>query len=193
KLPAPVKAYIAKNNINFYIINAIDVAKEIGLGNKTNTVLQSAFFSIANIIPGEQAIEYMKQAAYKSFAKKGEDIVNMNYAAIEKGAKEVVKVDVPAAWADCEGGLPVHKAESERQELADFINNIQFPCNAQRGDELPVSAFTSMPDGTFPQGSAAFEKRGIAVDVPEWIPENCIQCNQCAFVCPHAVIRPFAL
>ena len=190
KLPAPVKAYIAKNNINFYIINAIDVAKEIGLGNKTNTVLQSAFFSIANIIPGDKAIEYMKQAAYKSFAKKGEDIVNMNYAAIERGAGEVVKVDVPAAWANAEGGLPVHKAESERKELADFINNIQFPCNAQRGDELPVSAFTSMPDGTFPQGSAAFEKRGIAVDVPEWIPDNCIQCNQCSIVCPHAVIRP---
>ena len=190
KLPAPVKAYIAKNNINFYIINAIKVAKEIGLGNKTNTVLQSAFFSIANIIPADQAIDYMKKAAYKSFAKKGDDIVNMNYAAIEKGAGEVIKVDVPAAWADCEGGLPVHKAVSDRKDLEAFINNIQTPCNAQRGDELPVSTFTSMPDGTFPQGSAAFEKRGIAVDVPHWIPENCIQCNQCSIVCPHAVIRP---
>ena len=190
KLPAPVKAYIAKNNINFYIINAIKVAKEIGLGNKTNTVLQSAFFSIANIIPADQAIDYMKKAAYKSFAKKGDDIVNMNYAAIERGAGEVVKVDVPASWADCEGGLPDVKAVSERKDLESFINNIQTPCNAQRGDELPVSTFTSMPDGTFPQGSAAFEKRGIAVDVPEWIPENCIQCNQCSIVCPHAVIRP---
>ncbi len=190
KLPAPVKAYIAKNNINFYIINAIKVAKEIGLGNKTNTVLQSAFFSIANIISGDEAIDYMKKAAYKSFAKKGDDIVNMNYAAIERGAGEVVKVDVPASWADCEGGLPEVKAVSERKDLESFINNIQTPCNAQRGDELPVSTFTSMPDGTFPQGSAAFEKRGIAVDVPEWIPENCIQCNQCSFVCPHAVIRP---
>ena len=190
KLPAPVKAYIAKNNINFYIINAIKVAKEIGLGNKTNTVLQSAFFSIANIIPADQAIDYMKKAAYKSFAKKGDDIVNMNYAAIERGAGEVVKVDVPASWANCEGGLPNVKAVSERKDLESFINNIQSPCNAQRGDELPVSTFTSMPDGTFPQGSAAFEKRGIAVDVPEWIPENCIQCNQCSIVCPHAVIRP---
>ncbi len=190
KLPAPVKAYIAKNSINFYIINAIKVAKEIGLGNKTNTVLQSAFFSIANIIPADQAIDYMKKAAYKSFAKKGDDIVNMNYAAIERGAGEVVKVDVPASWANCEGDLPNVKAVSERKDLESFINNIQSPCNAQRGDELPVSTFTSMPDGTFPQGSAAFEKRGIAVDVPEWIPENCIQCNQCSIVCPHAVIRP---
>ena len=193
KLPAPVKAYIAKNNINFYIINAIKVAKEIGLGNKTNTVLQSAFFSIANIIPAADAIEYMKKAAYKSFAKKGEDIVNMNYAAIEKGAGEVIKVDVPASWADAEGSLPVHTATGDNKKLVDYINNIQIPVNAQRGDQLPVSTFVDMADGTFPQGSAAFEKRGIAVDVPQWIPENCIQCNFCSMVCPHAVIRPFAL
>ena len=193
KLPAPVKAYIAKNNINFYIINAIKVAKEIGLGNKTNTVLQSAFFSIANIIPAEDAIEYMKKAAYKSFAKKGDDIVNMNYAAIEKGAGEVIKVDVPASWADAEGTLPVHTATGDRKDLVDFVNNILIPVNAQRGDKLPVSTFVGMADGTFPQGSAAYEKRGIAVDVPEWIPENCIECNQCSFVCPHAVIRPVIL
>ena len=193
KLPAPVKAYIAKNNINFYIINAIKVAKEIGLGNKTNTVLQSAFFSIANIIPANDAIEYMKQAAYKSFSKKGEDIVNMNYAAIEKGAGEVVKVDVPASWANAEGSLPVHVATGSRAELVDYVNKIQIPVNAQRGDSLPVSTFVGMADGTFPQGSAAYEKRGIAVDVPQWIPENCIQCNQCSMVCPHAVIRPFVL
>ncbi|MGN0577692.1 MAG: pyruvate:ferredoxin (flavodoxin) oxidoreductase [Ruminiclostridium sp.] len=193
KLPAPVKAYIAKNNINFYIINAIKVAKEIGLGNKTNTVLQSAFFSIANIIPAADAIEYMKKAAYKSFAKKGEDIVNMNYAAIEKGAGEVIKVDVPASWANAEGSLPVHTATGDNKKLVDYINNIQIPVNAQRGDQLPVSTFVDMADGTFPQGSAAFEKRGIAVDVPQWIPENCIQCNFCSMVCPHAVIRPFAL
>ncbi len=193
KLPAPVKAYIAKNNINFYIINAIKVAKEIGLGNKTNTVLQSAFFSIANIIPPNEAIEYMKQAAYKSFAKKGDDVVNMNYAAIEKGAGEVVKVNVPASWANAEGTLPVHVATGSRKELVDFVNNIQIPVNAQRGDSLPVSTFVGMADGTFPQGSAAYEKRGIAVDVPQWIPENCIQCNFCSMVCPHAVIRPFVL
>ena len=193
KLPAPVKAYIAKNNINFYIINAIKVAKEIGLGNKTNTVLQSAFFSIANIIPADQAIDYMKKMAYKSFAKKGDDIVNMNYAAIEKGAGEVIKVDVPAAWADAAGELPVHTATGDNKALVDFVNKIQIPVNAQRGDSLPVSTFVDIADGTFPQGSAAFEKRGIAVDVPEWIPENCIQCNQCAYVCPHAVIRPFVM
>ena len=193
KLPAPVKAYIAKNNINFYIINAIKVAKEIGLGNKTNTVLQSAFFSIANIIPADEAIDYMKKAAYKSFAKKGEEIVNMNYAAIERGAGEVIKVDVPASWADAEGTLPVSVATGDRKDLVDFVNNILIPVNAQRGDSLPVSTFVDMADGTFPQGSAAYEKRGIAVDVPEWIPENCIQCNQCSFVCPHAVIRPIIL
>ena len=192
KLPAPVKSYIAKNNINFYIINAIKVAKEIGLGNKTNTVLQSAFFSIANIIPADQAIEYMKKMAYKSFAKKGDEIVNMNYAAIEKGAGEVIKVDVPASWANAEGEL-THPHFEGSGKLIDFVNNIQVPVNAQRGDKLPVSTFVDIADGTFPQGSAAFEKRGIAVDVPEWIPENCIQCNQCAFVCPHAVIRPFVL
>ena len=195
KLPAPVKAYIAKNNINFYIINANKVAREIGLGNKTNTVLQSAFFSIANIIPPEDAITYMKKMAYKSFAKKGDDIVNMNYAAIDKGAGEVVKVDVPASWADAEGKLPEHKAEGDNKFLVDFVNKVQIPVNAQRGDQIPVSTFVDMDivDGTFPQGSAAYEKRGIAVDVPEWIPENCIECNQCAFVCPHAVIRPVIL
>ncbi len=193
KLPASVKSYIAKNHINFYIINAIKVAKEIGLGNKTNTVLQSAFFSIANIIPADKAIEYMKKMAYKSFAKKGDDIVNMNYAAIEKGAGEVIKVDVPASWANCEGELKHPHFEGENKFLIDFVNNIQVPVNAQRGDKLPVSTFVDIADGTFPQGSAAFEKRGIAVDVPEWIPENCIQCNQCSFVCPHAVIRPFVM
>ena len=195
KLPAPVKAYIAKNNINFYIINANKVAREIGLGNKTNTVLQSAFFSIANIIPPEDAITYMKKMAYKSFAKKGDDIVNMNYAAIDKGAGEVIKVDVPASWADAEGKLPEHKAEGDNKFLVDFVNKVQIPVNAQRGDQIPVSTFVDMDivDGTFPQGSAAYEKRGIAVDVPEWIPENCIECNQCAFVCPHAVIRPVIL
>ena len=193
KLPAPVKAYIAKNNINFYIINAIKVAKEIGLGNKTNTVLQSAFFSIANIIPAADAVDYMKKAAYKSFAKKGDEIVNMNYAAIDRGAGEVIKVDVPASWANAEGELATHTATGDNKKLVDFVNNILTPVNAQRGDKLPVSTFSGMADGTFPQGSAAYEKRGIAVDVPEWIPENCIQCNQCSMACPHAVIRPIIL
>ncbi|MDE7362974.1 MAG: pyruvate:ferredoxin (flavodoxin) oxidoreductase, partial [Oscillospiraceae bacterium] len=191
KLPAPVKAYIAKNNINFYIINAIKIAKEIGLGNRTNTVLQSAFFKLANIIPADDAVKYMKEKALASFGKKGEDIVNMNYAAIDQGAGAVVKVDVPAAWADCTGELVHPHFEGDNKFLVDFVNNIQVPVNAQRGDKLPVSTFVDIADGTFPQGSAAFEKRGIAVDVPKWIPENCIQCNQCAMVCPHAVIRPF--
>ena len=193
KLPAPVKAYIAKNNINFYIINAIKVAKEIGLGNKTNTVLQSAFFSIANIIPAEEAKDYMKKMAYKSFAKKGDDIVNMNYAAIDRGAGEVIKVDVPASWANAEGELHTPVATGDNKFLVDFVNKVQIPVNAQRGDQIPVSTFVDIADGTFPQGSAAFEKRGIAVDVPQWIPENCIQCNQCSFVCPHAVIRPVVM
>ena len=193
KLPAPVKAYIAKNNINFYIINAIKVAKEIGLGNRTNTVLQSAFFSIANIIPADDAIQYMKAAALKSFGKKGEDVVNMNYAAIDKGAGEVIKVDVPASWANAEGELAKHHFEGDNKFLIDFVNNVQVPVNAMRGNQIPVSTFVDIADGTFPQGTAAFEKRGIAVDVPEWIPENCIQCNMCSMVCPHAVIRPFAL
>ncbi|MBP3854498.1 MAG: pyruvate:ferredoxin (flavodoxin) oxidoreductase [Ruminiclostridium sp.] len=193
KLPAPVKAYIAKNNINFYIINAIKVAKEIGLGNRTNTVLQSAFFSIANIIPAADAVDYMKKMAYKSFAKKGDDVVNMNYAAIDKGAGEVIKVNVPASWANAEGELPKHHFEGDNKFLIDFVNNVQVPVNAQRGNTIPVSTFVDIADGTFPQGTAAFEKRGIAVDVPEWNPENCIQCNMCSMVCPHAVIRPIIL
>ena len=193
KLPAPVKAYIAKNNINFYIINAIKVAREIGLGNRTNTVLQSAFFSIANIISAEDAIKYMKAAALKSFGKKGEDVVNMNYAAIDKGAGEVIKVDVPASWANAEGELAKHHFEGDNKFLIDFVNKVQVPVNAMRGNQIPVSTFVDIADGTFPQGTAAFEKRGIAVDVPEWNPENCIQCNKCAFVCPHSCIRPFVL
>ena len=194
RLPDAVKGYIANNNIKFYIINAIQIAKDIGLGNRTNTVLQSAFFKLANIIPPAEAIDYMKKAAYKSFAKKGDDIVNMNYAAIEQGAGAVVEVPVPDSWKSCSGKLEQKKfsqGEGDSKFLIDFVNNIQVPVNAQRGDSLPVSTFVDIADGTFPQGSAAFEKRGIAVDVPKWIPENCIQCNNCAMVCPHAVIRPF--
>ncbi len=193
KIPAPVKAYIAKNNINFYIINGIDIAKKIGLGNRVNTVLQSAFFKIANIIPADEAIDYMKKAAYKSFAKKGDEIVNMNYKAIELGAENFVKVNVPADWANATGELEVNKAVGDRKILVDYVNNVLIPVNAQRGDKLPVSTFKDMADGTFPQGAAAYEKRGTAVDVPEWIPENCIQCNQCSMVCPHAILRPYAL
>ena len=193
KLPAKVKRDIATRKVNFYTIDAISIAREIGLGNRTNTVLQSAFFTLANIIPSEEAIGYMKKAAYKSFAKKGEAIVNMNYAAIDAGANAFTKIDVPAEWANAVDA-DTHEAELEgRKEVVDFVKNILKPVNAQKGDTLPVSAFVDAADGTFPQGTAAYEKRGVAVDVPNWNPENCIQCNFCSLVCPHATIRPIAL
>ena len=193
KLPAKVKRDIATRKVNFYTIDAIFIAREIGLGNRTNTVLQSAFFTLANIIPSEEAIGYMKKAAYKSFAKKGEAIVNMNYAAIDAGANAFTKIDVPAEWANAVDA-DTHEAELEgRKEVVDFVKNILKPVNAQKGDTLPVSAFVDAADGTFPQGTAAYEKRGVAVDVPNWNPENCIQCNFCSLVCPHATIRPIAL
>ncbi|MDR0197089.1 MAG: pyruvate:ferredoxin (flavodoxin) oxidoreductase [Oscillospiraceae bacterium] len=192
-LPNKVKSYIAKNNIDFYIINGIKIAKEIGLGNRVSTVLQSAFFKIANVIPAHEAIDYMKQAVHKQFAKKGEDIVNMNYKAIDMGAEAFHKVDVPAAWADAGEDFPSHTAKGSRADLVDFVNNILIPVEGQMGDALPVSTFKDMADGTFPQGSAAYEKRGVAVAVPEWISDNCIQCNQCSYVCPHATVRPYIL
>ncbi|MDR0222706.1 MAG: pyruvate:ferredoxin (flavodoxin) oxidoreductase [Oscillospiraceae bacterium] len=193
KIPAPVKRYIAENDISFYIINATDIAKGIGLGNRVSTVLQSAFFKIAGVIPAAEAIDYMKQAIYKQFHKKGDDVVNMNYKAVEMGAEKFVKVDVPASWKDAKGDLETPAAVGDRKDLVDFVNNILIPINAQRGNSLPVSAFSGMADGTFPQGSAAYEKRAVAVDVPEWIPENCIQCNRCSLICPHAILRPFLL
>ncbi len=192
-LPNSVKSYIAKNNIQFYIINAIDKAREIGMGKRTNTILQSAFFKLANIMPIEEAVEHMKYMAKKSYLKKGEAIVEMNYKAIDAGVDAIVKIDVPAAWATLADEAPAAAATGARQDLVDFVNNIVRPVNTMTGDTLPVSAFKDMADGTFPQGSAAYEKRGVAVDVPVWNPENCIQCNNCAFVCPHAAIRPFAM
>ncbi len=192
-LPNSVKRYIAKNNIQFYIINAIDKAREIGMGKRTNTILQSAFFKLANIMPIDEAIEHMKYMAKKSYLKKGEAIVEMNYKAIDAGVDAIVKVDVPAAWANLEKEAPAAAATGAREDLVNFVNNVVRPVNAMNGDSLPVSAFKDMADGTFPQGSAAYEKRGVAVDVPEWIAANCIQCNNCAFVCPHAAIRPFAM
>ncbi len=192
-LPNSTKSYIAKNNIQFYIINAIDKAREIGMGKRTNTILQSAFFKLANIMPIEEAVDHMKYMAKKSYLKKGEAIVEMNYKAIDAGVDAIVKVDVPAAWATLEDEAPAAAAAGERKDLVDFVNNIVRPVNTMKGDSLPVSAFKDMADGTFPQGSAAYEKRGVAVDVPVWNPENCIQCNNCAFVCPHAAIRPFAM
>ena len=193
-LPGQVKRYIAENNIKFYTINGVKIGKEIGLGNRINTVLQSAFFKLANIIPIDDAIKYMKDAATASYSKKGDAIVKMNHDAIDAGCQQDHEVKVPASWKKCKDtpmGMPAAKCADKT--LQDFVNNIQIPCNAQEGDKLPVSTFTGMADGTFPQGSAAFEKRGIAVDVPAWNGDNCIQCNFCSYVCPHAVIRPVVM
>ncbi len=187
-LPDHMKVYLAKNNINFYIINATKIAAELGLGSRTNTIMQSAFFKIADVIPFEKAVEEMKHAILKSYGKKGEDIVNMNYAAVDAGGSAVEKVEVPAEWAKIEVKAEAAKVDAARPE---FVQKIVDPINALKGDDLPVSAFTGREDGTWDNGTAAWEKRGIAVNVPEWIMENCIQCNQCAYVCPHAAIRPF--
>ena len=193
-LPGKVKAYIANNNVKFIIIDATTIAtKKIGNAKVKNTVLQSAFFSLANILPKDEAIEYMKKAAYKSYIKKGQAIVDLNYAAIDAGADAYVEVKVPEAWKNCAPDAPKAAFTSKRADLEKFVNNVVNPTNAMAGDSLPVSAFTEYVDGTFPQGSTASEKRGVAVYVPTWNPEACIQCNSCAFVCPHACIRPFAM
>ena len=191
-LPGQVKKYIADNNIQFYTIDGVKIGLEIGLGNRINTVLQSAFFTLADIIPKEDAIKYMKEAAKKSYSKKGDDIVKMNYDAIDAGAEQIVKVDVPESWKNCEYEDIAVKHEGEG-ELIDYVNNILVPINAFAGSKLPVSAFTKYQTGEVPLGSAAFEKRGIAVKVPTWNPETCIQCGQCSMVCPHACIRPVVL
>ena len=193
-LPGQVKAFIANHNIKFYVIDGIKIGKEIGLGGRINTVLQSAFFKLANIIPEEHAIELMKAAAKASYGKKGDKIVQMNYDAIDAGAKQIVEVQVPESWKNAEDeGLFTPEVKGGRKEVVDFVKNIQAKVNAQEGNTLPVSAFTEYVDGSTPSGSSAYEKRGIAVDIPVWKPENCIQCNRCAYVCPHAVIRPVAL
>jgi pyruvate:ferredoxin (flavodoxin) oxidoreductase, homodimeric len=187
RLPDHMKKYLAENHINFYTINATLIAEELGLGNRTNTIMQASFFKVANIIPYEKAEKEMKKFIYKSYGKKGENVVNMNYAAIDKGT-EVVKVEIPAEWAN----IKVVN-EKDTRNIPDFIRDVMEPMNAMKGDDLPVSAFKGREDGTFPSGTAAYEKRGIAVNVPEWQPDECIQCNQCSYVCPHAVIRPFLL
>ncbi|MBQ2809682.1 MAG: pyruvate:ferredoxin (flavodoxin) oxidoreductase [Clostridia bacterium] len=192
-LPNEVKRYIAENNINFYIVNAIDKAIEIGMGKRTNTILQSAFFALANIMPIDDAIEKMKYMAKKSYLKKGEAVVEMNYRAIDAGKDAIVKVVVPEAWKTLEVENKKTTVTGARPELVRYVENVLIPVSNMQGDSLPVSAFVEYADGTFPQGAAAYEKRGVAVTVPEWIPENCIQCNNCAYVCPHATIRPFAL
>ncbi|MFP4366900.1 MAG: pyruvate:ferredoxin (flavodoxin) oxidoreductase, partial [Bacteroidales bacterium] len=187
KLPARMKKYMADNDIKFYIINGTEIAEEIGLGNRTNTIMQSAFFKISNVIPYDKAVDEMNKAIVKSFGMKGEEIVDMNKAAVKRGG-DVTKVEIPADWKSVNV-----KDSADNRDIPDFIKNVVEPINAQNGDSLPVSAFLGREDGTFPAGTSAYEKRGIAVHVPEWIPENCIQCNQCSYVCPHSVIRPFLL
>ena len=191
-LNAEAKRYIANNGIKLYTINAIDLAREIGMGKRTNTILQSAFFTLANVIPQDEAIQYMKDAATKSYMKKGQDVVDMNHRAIDAGATAFVQVEVPASWAEAvdEGEAP---ALEGRAEVVKMVREIMEPVGRMDGDRLPVSAFIPHVDGQFEQGAAAYEKRGVAVSVPAWDAATCIQCNQCAFVCPHATIRPFAL
>lgn len=186
-IPAKMKRYIAEHNINFYTINAVKIAQEIGLGGRINMIMQAAFFKLAKIIPLEDAIKYLKDAVVESYGRKGEKVVNMNHTAIDRGVEALVKVDVPESWKDAVD------SEVEEKKVPDFIKNILEPMNAQEGDKLPVSALLEHVDGTFPSGTSAYEKRGIAVQVPEWQIDNCIQCNQCSFVCPHAAIRPFLL
>lgn len=186
RLPDAMKKYLAEHKINFYIIDATKIAEEIGLGNRTNSIMQSAFFKVSNVIPYDNAVKDMKKAIQKTYGRKGEHIVNMNYAAIDRGG-ELTKVEVPAEWARLEV-----KPATENHK-SDFMRRIFDPVSAMNGDDIPVSAFVGREDGTFPHGMTQYEKRGIAVNVPEWISANCIQCNQCAYVCPHAAIRPFLL
>ncbi len=187
-LPASLKKYIAEKNIQFYTIDASSIAEEIGLGNRINMIMQSAFFKLTEVIPVEDAVKYLKDSIVKSYGKKGQKIVDLNNMAVDRGTTDFVKIDVPSAWKDA-------KDEEASKDAKDpeFIKNILRPMNAQQGDKLPVSAFKGREDGSFPHGTAAYEKRGIAFSVPAWNPENCIQCNQCSFVCPHASIRPFLL
>jgi pyruvate-ferredoxin/flavodoxin oxidoreductase len=184
RLPASMKRYLAKNKINFYTINATQIAEEIGLGNRINMVMQAAFFKLADVIPVEDAVKYLKEAVEHSYGKKGEKIVKMNNAAIDRGITDIRKVPVPAEWADAKD------ADRAEADVPDFIEEVLIPMTRQEGDDLPVSAFAGREDGTWPSGTAAYEKRGVAVNLPNWKPQNCIQCNQCSFVCPHASIRP---
>ncbi len=192
-IPGQAKRYIAENNIQFYTIDGVKIGKEIGLGGRINTVLQSAFFKLANIIPADDAIKYMKDAATASYSKKGEAIVKMNHDAIERGAQDVCKVEIPEAWKTAEDVDLKVTYTGDNETLISYVNEILAPISSFEGNKLPVSAFASRADGQVPLGSAAFEKRGIAIDVPEWKSENCIQCTLCSYVCPHACIRPVVL
>jgi len=189
KLPVAMKQFIAKNDVRFYIINAVDIARNLGLGSRTNMIMQAAFFKLSNVIPAEEATEYLKASVVKSYGKKGQNVVDMNVAAIDQGLCAFVKVDVPASWATATAPATTEGAAKEPSYITNFLR----PVNAMQGDDLPVSTFLGCEDGTVPLGAAAYEKRGIAVVVPEWQVENCIQCNQCSYVCPHACIRPFLL
>ena len=186
RLPDTMKKYLAEHAINFYTINATKIAEEIGLGNRTNTIMQSAFFKVSEVIPYDQAVEKMKTFIHKTYGRKGEEIVEMNYAAVDKGG-EIVKIEIPAEWAQIE----LKEKEEPNGHLPQFVRDVMKPMEHLKGDDLPVSAFKGREDGTFPAGTAAYEKRGVATNVPEWIADECIQCNQCAYVCPHAAIRPF--
>ena len=188
KIPAELKRQIANNDINFYIVDATSIAREIGLGNRINMVMQAAFFKLASVIPIEEAVKYLKEEIVKSYGRKGQAIVDMNYKAVDKGIESLVKVNVPESWKTAKD-----EEIAVDENRPEFIRNVVDPMNAQKGDDLPVSAFVGREDGTFPMGTSAFEKRGIAVTVPEWQADKCIQCNQCSFVCPHAAIRPFLL
>ncbi len=188
KLPGKLKQQIANNDIQFYTINATGIASEIGLGSRINMIMQAAFFKLADVIPVDDAVEYLKESIVKSYGKKGEKVVQMNYQAVDKGIEALHKVKVPASWKTAD-----NITKEEPEGLPEFVKNVMNPMTALKGDELPVSAFSGAEDGTFPQGTSAYEKRGVAVTVPEWQMDNCIQCNQCSFVCPHAVIRPFLL
>lgn len=194
-LPGQVKAFIANHNIKFYVIDGVKIGIETGMGpTRINTILQSAFFKLTGIIPEEQAIDLMKAAAKATYGRKGDDVVQKNWAAIDAGAKQVVEIQVPESWKSAaDEGLAMTHAEGGRKDAVDFVNNIQAKVSAQEGNSLPVSAFKDYVDGTTPSGTSAYEKRGIAVNIPVWNPENCIQCNRCAYVCPHAVIRPVAM
>ena len=191
-LHADAKRYIARNNVQLYTINAIDLAEKVGMGKRTNTILQAAFFALAKVLPAEDAIKYMKDAAEHSYLKKGMDVVEKNWAAIDAGAKALVKIDVPADWADAQETVEEVKFD-ENNKTEKMVRHIMEPVGRMDGDSLPVSAFVDHVDGTFEQGAAAYEKRGVAVSVPTWTPDKCAQCNQCAYVCPHATIRPYAL
>ena len=194
-LPGQVKAFIANHNIKFYVIDGVKIGIETGMGpTRINTILQSAFFKLADIIPEAQAIDLMKAAAKATYGRKGDDVVAKNWAAIDEGAKQVVEIQVPESWKNAaDEGLAMIQAKEGRQDAVNFVNNIQSKVSAQEGNTLPVSAFNDYVDGTTPSGTSAYEKRGIAVNIPVWNPENCIQCNRCSYVCPHAVIRPVAM